>query len=390
MKQLLISIIFVSFAAGASPAQWKTAVANDHVLVFAVHDTSLFASILAFSNGRNQVFLYVPSNNGWVERDNGLDFSQGNVTSFASLGSNFLAGLGGDGSYRTKNNGLSWQVNGGSPVVTNGTYFYSSGTSTTFRSRDSGNTWQPVGCPVVSAFGAIGSCILGANINGLWRSTDSGTKWAKITPLAGLSLSAFSAVDTLIFAGGAGVFRSVDSGANWQQIGLKNRTVVALATSRGHLFAGTDSGVFVSDDTGKSWHAENYGLGTFLSVNALTVFDTMLFVNVTTPIQFYTAMRPISEMIPPKSGVQAVASVPIGDTLEVYPNPASGLVTIRYAGGTAISWVTVLNVLGDNVIEVPNGHSSELTVDLSHFASGTYFLRIATANGIVMRKVVRE
>jgi hypothetical protein len=52
----------------------------------------------------------------------------------------------------------------------------------------------------------------------------------------------------------------------------------------------------------------------------------------------------------------------------------------------------VLSVLGVEVLTLdkPGGLSSEITLDLSQLPSGTYFLRIETSAGSVLRKVVRE
>jgi hypothetical protein len=82
-------------------------------------------------------------------------------------------------------------------------------------------------------------------------------------------------------------------------------------------------------------------------------------------------------------------ALPPGDTVEIYPNPATGMVTIL-SGGTSIYGVRVLNVLGTEVIDVPNEHASECSLDLSKLPAGTYFARIETANGIVVRKILKE
>jgi hypothetical protein len=84
--------------------------------------------------------------------------------------------------------------------------------------------------------------------------------------------------------------------------------------------------------------------------------------------------------------VQTISS---SDSIEVYPNPAAGIVTIL-SGGTSILGVSILNVLGEAVLDIPNLRESDITLDISKLPSGTYFLRIQTSNGSVLRKVVRE
>ena len=95
----------------------------------------------------------------------------------------------------------------------------------------------------------------------------------------------------------------------------------------------------------------------------------------------------------------AVAVAPqVRDTLAIYPNPATGVVTI-FAGGTAIERVSVLSVLGVEVQTLdkrgrePGGmsYNSEITLDLSQLPSGTYFLRITLGTGEVQTiKLAKE
>jgi hypothetical protein len=84
--------------------------------------------------------------------------------------------------------------------------------------------------------------------------------------------------------------------------------------------------------------------------------------------------------------VQPVAS--IKDTLLVYPNPLTGLVTIR--GSYAIEQVSVMNVLGVREFLMPCRGEEEVTLNLSALPSGTYFLNIETEKGSQLRKVVKE
>ncbi|MDP4199759.1 MAG: T9SS type A sorting domain-containing protein, partial [Bacteroidota bacterium] len=189
------------------------------------------------------------------------------------------------------------------------------------------------------------------------------------------------------FAANGPIIRSTDSGSNWTQLSLTANTS-RLASSGPYLFAGTDSGVYVSLDSGNTWRQENDGLGKYYQVNSLCVFDTLLFVNTALGFPYYTAMRPIREMVDTTKSAVAAGPVP-QDTLSIYPNPATGLVTI-FAGTIPIERVSVLNLLGVGVLNSPNPHTSELTLDLSELPSGTYILQIMTAKGTILRKVIRE
>ncbi|MBR4786706.1 MAG: T9SS type A sorting domain-containing protein [Bacteroidales bacterium] len=82
------------------------------------------------------------------------------------------------------------------------------------------------------------------------------------------------------------------------------------------------------------------------------------------------------------SGIQGYEAA-----IELYPNPTTDKCVVRCAD--RVLNVSVYNVFGQLLETVPaDGNSVE--VSLGQFATGTYFLRVATENGIATRKVVRK
>ena len=70
------------------------------------------------------------------------------------------------------------------------------------------------------------------------------------------------------------------------------------------------------------------------------------------------------------------------ESIQVYPNPTNGSLNIEGQGTMRIS---ISNLLGQSVQEtIADGN---ITLDLSHFESGMYFVRIETKNGITVQKV---
>lgn len=67
----------------------------------------------------------------------------------------------------------------------------------------------------------------------------------------------------------------------------------------------------------------------------------------------------------------------------VYPNPTQNLLNVMAPG---MSHITVMNLLGQVVYDTPL-ESNSLVLDLSSYESGIYILRIATAQGVVVKHV---
>jgi hypothetical protein len=360
-------------------------------LAFGVHNDTLFGS--GTGAGLNSVSRYI-SPQVWAGADNGIDFSQGGITTFASLGPYFLAGSAPPSQgvcTLSTNNGASWVTVLGGPVGTNGTYFFAQYATRIARSRDSGRSWEHLSPPAGNFYAGMGAYVLSAtSSNGIWRSMDSGADWSRdTTPIATVNSIAF--IGTVTFGANGPIIKSTDSGSHWTEITIPRRNVSLLVSDSTFLFAGTDSGVYVSLDSGSSWREVNEGLpgkNGNPQVTALCVFDTLLVAGVDVGAGYgYASARPIKEMVDTtQSGVQSV-SEPTEDSIEIFPNPAAGIVTIL-SGGTSISGVSVLNVLGENVLALPNLRQSDISLDISKLRSGTYFFLINTGDGSVTRRVV--
>ncbi len=395
MKKRLTFVFLSCIISVPCNAQWKTAGFNAQILAFGVHDTTLFES------DAGAVGRFIPTaapDAHWAESDNGIGFSGGNIVSFTSLGRYFYANQQGQDqfTFRSSDNGSTWnEVGGGVNIASNGFYLFGNyeyfGRHYFGLSRDSGMTWDSVENFVAQTYATIGKCIFVNNGSAIMRSQDTGNTWSKLSPTFEGTMTTMGSL--LFITGGGKVIESTDSGSQWVPVAVDSagtvpETVNILVTDGKNLFAGTTKGVYFSMDTGKHWLAGNQGL-TYLNVDALGVFDTLLFVN--TPASggaYYTAMRSIPEMTD-TTPASVVQSSPLGDTIEIYPNPANGMVTI-FAGGTSILGVSVLNVLGESVLDMPNLRETEISLDISKLPSGTYFLQIQTASGSVIRKLVKE
>jgi hypothetical protein len=73
----------------------------------------------------------------------------------------------------------------------------------------------------------------------------------------------------------------------------------------------------------------------------------------------------------------------------VYPNPTVGELRIRnYESG--IKSIEIIDMQGKKVSSFTSHSSPLISINISHLPVGTYFVRITTEKGMVMRKIVKE
>lgn len=75
-------------------------------------------------------------------------------------------------------------------------------------------------------------------------------------------------------------------------------------------------------------------------------------------------------------------------SFEVYPNPTNHALTLHYAQGN-IERISLFDIYG-KMISTDMVYDATTTIDLSSLASGTYFLRISTPEGMMTKKIVKQ
>ncbi|RSK30194.1 Ig-like domain-containing protein [Hymenobacter metallilatus] len=82
-----------------------------------------------------------------------------------------------------------------------------------------------------------------------------------------------------------------------------------------------------------------------------------------------------------------------GSVLDIFPNPTSGLMTVKLAGYATTTELTVYDAVGKLVHTVTVGGSTaprEIQLNLSALPTGVYMLRARTEGGTDIRRIVRE
>ena len=233
------------------------------------------------------------------------------ATVFALLEHNgrILAGTLG-GIYFSDDQGLSWQLSGGSPLKFTGFRFVALGDAIftgldgfiandgpgggVLRSLDNGMTWEHLNTgltdlpPVVYLEKWQDKVLLASLGNGLvYRSTDSGASWQPAMNGLPEKLGYFNTISSdkaIIAASGRGLFRSLDGGLRWEDISanlpagteLVSRIFPLALGDSFVVFAGK-GGVLISDDNGASWRAINNGLPADAFVGDVALFGNTLY-----------------------------------------------------------------------------------------------------------------
>ena len=111
--------------------------------------------------------------------------------------------------------------------------------------------------------------VLAGTETGLYRSTDFGVSWSRVSDEIGafaitdIALDPNSSKTVYVATAGAGFFKSLDGGIHWAKISEKisnlNANAIVVASNSTTLYAGTDAqtqadgGFYRSDDAGATW-----------------------------------------------------------------------------------------------------------------------------------------
>jgi hypothetical protein len=222
---------------------------------------------------------------------------------------------------------------------------------------------------------------------GVNLSTNNGASWIS-RGLSSIYVSSFAVSGGNLFAGsyGRGVFLSTDNGTSWNAASnpmLATSYVQSLAVSGTNLFAGADGGVFLSTNNGTSWLAvgtglQNNGVG---GVGALAVSGSNLFVG---PYSGGVWRRPLSDFA--GSGVKTSTAAPA--TIELSPNPTNGIMHVRSLSAGDLH-ATAANILGERVASA-HTQGSNLSLDLTNFPAGVYYVHVTMDGAVTTRMVVRQ
>lgn len=247
----------------------------------ATDGTTIFAGTV-----RNGMFVSTNDGGNWIASNTGFRDPAIWVWGLKVRGS-YLFATTSDGFYRSSNGGANWNSMDNGLVgtiiqalaVKNSSIFSApqfTGNIATFRTTDQGNSWiatdAGLGYPSVSAYAVADSEIFAGSQLGVFRSTNDGTTWLKITTATTNCLAIWN---SRLFAGGDyGLSYTTNMGAQWTAVPpLDGMRIFGLACNGTGLFAATQNVVYRSTDNGSTWTTPDTTASTY-SNPAITSYGT--------------------------------------------------------------------------------------------------------------------
>jgi uncharacterized repeat protein (TIGR01451 family) len=241
------------------------------------------------------------------------------------------------------------------------------GSTSLYRTVNSGSNWSALGGPFASPISAIGPAksnsqviYVGLSQGGVNTTTNSGGSWTAGTGVptrfvTDFAVNPVNAAETYATFSGFGtphVYRTTNSGATWASVSgnLPNTPVNALAVdwraSPATLYAGTDVGVFRSVDGGVTWVDPSVGLPHTVVMDLLIDLPANTLVAATHGRGAFTTPIPaptpdLSVTSSPMTGLPSPVSV--GD-------PLSYKVVVHNVSGGTASGVQLVDTLPSGVV----------------------------------------
>ena len=392
--------------------------------------------------------LFTTSNSGaaWNDLSNGLSIGQIYRLGCSSVNSNLvMTGWQDNGSNLLNSSfwsnviggdGMECLIDRSDPDIMYGSYYYGAFQ----RSDDGGNSWNSVTNNITET-GAwitplvedpVDAATIYAGYDNLWKSTNHGDFWTKISNFADSSLIycltiASSNVDYMYIYRNNSVYRSTNGGATWADIGAglpalyvtsiavspddpdvlwvslsgysnnekvytsrnggtswtnysgtlpnipANTIIMESGTDEG-LYVGTDLGVFYRDSTMSDWTAFNTNLPN-------VIVDELEIQYSTGKLRAATYGRGLWQ-----SDLHHLVNIndndqPTQNTIKIYPNPGDGIINIDLkdeSNKNEPAYIRIFNSAGRLVYNMKTSLKSDCCIkaDLSHEANGFFFVKV--------------
>ena len=275
--------VIMSKDGGISWATANVGLTNEGIIAMVKKNGSIFAAT-------ENCTVYESKDHGASWKTVNKQFSSNPVTSLTAVGDSLLATTNGSGVYFSIDNGVNWaslgNLNSTSPQVYDLIIYKNKITignvMGAYQYHPQNDSWVPLGTglpanPLVIKFFIRKNVLYaGTHAAGLYRSTDEGAIWSKVTlaPNAQTVKTIASSGNYIVVPSNGSMFSSKDNGNTFQAIPgntVSSEIYTSAAVDSSYVFFGSYEGVFFSTNHGYTIRKCNTGLPEVASVHTLFV-----------------------------------------------------------------------------------------------------------------------
>ncbi len=275
------------------------------------------------------------------------------------------------------------------------------GYSELYKSTNSGTNWTKISNVGIGLLDDI--CVAPSNSNyiyisagnSIYKTTDGGTTWTSIG--AGLGSATINKIavhnsnpnKVAVAVSGSKVFTSANGGSTWINAtgnlpAVSARCLVYMNDATEGIYVGTNTGVYYKDNTMTNWTNYSNGLPQ-VAVNELEIHYG------SSKIRAATYGRGVWESDLYSSGTIGLTEhLTEGKQLHIYPNPNGGSFTLHYnLPETKEVLITITDVLGRVVFREKNtANINTKTIQLKD--KGMYLINLEYGGNTVQEKIIVE
>ncbi len=376
--------IFRSYDHGLN---WESVGINTNDLSFIRRKGQLAVAASTLNGG---IFISRDGGNSWrnVIKQLPMDtYFTGIITDSA-----ILIGSANHGSFQSLDSGVTWQSMNGIagafvyPRASFGPNIIGGTSGSVCYSNNNGFSWTPRNNGIsashtISAAEVCDSTFFIITGSGLYSSNDNGLNWNSISlnlPPSNISTGGSRILAHCTCGPGVSLHLSTDKGLTWTSaVGDFPGAASTTAIKDSILFAGTFGiGVFYSNDDGNHWIPINNGLRS-LGIRKLVVFDNYLYAST-----FQGLYRMNLDSL-----TAGKTEINIQPFLEIYPNPTSGNITIKFEDKNEENSLRIFDVSGKLIYSEENLPREDIVIQLN-LNPGLYFINYIDKDRSVSNKII--
>jgi photosystem II stability/assembly factor-like uncharacterized protein len=279
---------------------------------------------------------------------------------------------GGQGHIKFLNDNIGFAVEGGETI---------------HKTIDGGNTWNNTqlsdfSSPTAIHFPSNQVGYISSYAGKIAKTTDMGATWNIISqptskPIRDIH---FVTESTGFSVGGDGlsslIIKTIDGGVNWSV----QTTTPATQSAHAAVY-------FTDENTGYCGNSVIYN-----TINAGTNWNSMTNSRQIIDLHFPTqdigyAVGYDGTILKLDNNPLSVENTLLSSKIDIHPNPVSNLLNFNINESISITKIKVFDVTGNLLIEINDNFKS---IDMNKYASGIYFVKVMTNDGVLTKKILKN